>query len=715
MIYRDRDEGDRALGYYWRVSPGMVERIGLHPGVRVPEQRARRSIVAALALAAETDRRWISYSRTRGWYAGGAHYPGCDYTYDTVVPAVDELIEAGLVEEVRGLVREGGSGIQSRMRASPLFLERLGADLSVEHVGPGCYLVMRDEDGRMAPLPRTEEVHRMLKGMEAVNEGVRPLRLTVSPKADQSNWRIGERQWAARKIGKDGKERWVYVLPTPHHYFIRILGRGRVDCHGRLYGWAQGLPKLRRAELLLNGDPVAEPDFEHIHPTLLYAIAGIPLTYDPYDTQVIERDHTKLALNVAINAPGGRTGAINALAWHPKWRKEWKLDYRAAERAYDEVAKLNAPIARFLGSDAGIRLMGLDSRMCLSVLKGCRKAAIPALPVHDSFIVPATRKGDVEAIMDQARHETRVAISPGSSMASVKTILQAPFAAAASSARPCSPAREASSVRSASSVKKRTGKAVSRPARPSLSAKASPVLPVVGEALPASWDLAERTLALREDFERAVLARHRKLAAGAASGWRQAPSASERRHDLAQARGLAEWTAEQEQSSGLCAAGGVPYALSDEAKAKRAKRLAPKTRRPMPRPRRPSTYWAKPEAAPTLAQAKPQEALGEGKAKPEAAQAPVKAKPASRPARSLAALLRSRDPILVPEEQGPGWIADPRRRPDGISARSYEGRWFALGRVPREPEGGHEPPGGPVATLRAAPGCAPYPSRPRAW
>ncbi|GJD65661.1 hypothetical protein MPEAHAMD_5856 [Methylobacterium frigidaeris] len=686
----------------------MVERIGLHPGVRAPEQRARRSIVAALALAAETGRPWISYSRTRGWYAGGAHYPGCDYTYDTVVPAADELIEAGLVEEVRGLVREGGSGVQSRMRASPLFLERLGADLSIEHVGPGCHLIMRDEDGRMAPLPRTEEVHRMLKGMEAVNEGVHPLRLTVSRKADQSNWRFGPRQWAARKIGKDGCERWAYVLPTPHHYLIRILARGRVDCHGRLYGWYQGLPKLRRAELLLNDDPVAEPDFEHLHPTFLYTIAGIPLTYDPYDTQVIERDHTKLALNVAINAPGGRVGAIRALADHPKWRQEWKLDYRAAERAYDEVARLNAPISHFLGSDAGIRLMGLDSRMCIQVLKGCRKAGIPALPVHDSFIVPATKVGEVEAIMDRVLHETRIGISPGSSMISVKNILQAPrHGAAAAAASPLTAASGSGPGRKAS-AKGTAAKAISRSVQALPKAQARPVLPVVGEALPASWDLGARNLALVEDFQAAVRARHRKLAAGAAAGWGQAPTASERRLDLSQARGLAEWTAEQERSTGLCVAAGVPYALSDEARAKREKRLAGERERacrprPPVRPRRPSTYWAKPEAPPAPVNAKL-----------EATLPPIKAKLAPRPSTGLAALLRSRDPILVPEEQGPGWIADPRRRPDGITARAYDGVWRALGRVPSEPEGGHEPPSGPVATPRAAPGCAPYPSRPRA-
>lgn len=68
-----------------------------------------------------------------------------------------------------------------------------------------------------------------------------------------------------------------------------------------------------------------------------------------------------------------------------------------------------------------------------------------------------------------------------------------------------------------------------------------------------------------------------------------------------------------------------------------------------------------------------------------------------------------------PEEQGPGWIADPRKRPDGISARSYNGRWYALDRVPREPGGRVQPPRRPRRSPRAAPSCATYPAHPRAW
>lgn len=607
-MYNHSDQtGDRVLGFHWRVSRELVERLGLDPGGRDKAQRARRSIVAALALAAETDRPWVSYSRSKGWYAGGAHYPGCDYTYDTVVPAADDLIEAGLVIEQRGLVREGGSGIQSRMKASPLFIERLAGGLAVEHVTPRCPLIMRGEDGRMMPLPRTEAVHRMLKKVQAVNEGIRDIRVTVSPEADAADWQIGERHWRARKIHPNGLKTWADVLPTPSQYVIQILGRGRLDCHGRLYAWYLGLPKVRRAELLLDGAPVDEPDFEFLHPWMLYQMAGATLEGDPYITGVHHRDHNKLALNVGINADGGRTGAIRAIAAHDKWIK-WGLSYEYAGQVYDQVTRRNRAIAPYLGSDAGVRLMGIDSKMCMQVLKGCRDAGIKALPVHDSFIVPATRSGEVKAIMEEVLHATRIGISAGTIKTSIKRHPQAP-SASPSPAPLSSPTAKPKRV--AAKSRKAPGKAVSSPVQTVEPTPALPVRPSSSAPQGPDWDLAERTEALTVHFE--VKAKSSLSYIQHILG-RGAATPGELRRSLSQAREEAVEMARREWDEGRRLVDRVPDRLSDGQKAKRARAAQPKAPRPrrplhVPRNRRPSTRWAQPEAIPATAKAKPQATL----------------------------------------------------------------------------------------------------------
>jgi hypothetical protein len=48
--------------------------------------------------------------------------------------------------------------------------------------------------------------------------------------------------------------------------------------NGRLYGcWVQNLPKENRRTLLLNGEPVAEPDYPALHCRLIYDLAGKPM------------------------------------------------------------------------------------------------------------------------------------------------------------------------------------------------------------------------------------------------------------------------------------------------------------------------------------------------------------------------------------------------------------------------------------------------------
>ncbi len=134
------------------------------------------------------------------------------------------------------------------------------------------------------------------------------------------------------------------------------------------------------------------------------------------------------------------------------------------------------------------------------------------------------------------------------------------------------------------------GKAVSCPVRPSPSAKVRLVLPVAGEALPADWDLAERTEALTAHFER----KDRAELAYAHHILGVKVDLRATRSSRARAMEQAEEMAQREWDEGRRLVDSVPDRLSDREKARRAKVAAPsppRPRRPMPRPRRPSTTW----------------------------------------------------------------------------------------------------------------------------
>ena len=88
---------DRPLSFRWKADYATLSRILDLPVCKSRRgERAMASIVHDAALSARDDpQRRISYSRRKAFYAMAGRYHGTDYGYDTVVPAVDALVEAG--------------------------------------------------------------------------------------------------------------------------------------------------------------------------------------------------------------------------------------------------------------------------------------------------------------------------------------------------------------------------------------------------------------------------------------------------------------------------------------------------------------------------------------------------------------------------------------------------------------------------------------------
>ncbi len=55
----------------------------------------------------------------------------------------------------------------------------------------------------------------------------------------------------------------------------------------------------------------------------------------------------------------------------------------------EAIQRRHKPILQQFCSDAGVRLMRIDSELILSALRGMHDAGHPAPPVHDALIVPA--------------------------------------------------------------------------------------------------------------------------------------------------------------------------------------------------------------------------------------------------------------------------------------------------------------------------------------
>ncbi|MCJ2015572.1 MULTISPECIES: hypothetical protein [unclassified Methylobacterium] len=422
---------DASLSYRWRADPAAIERLGLTPGRTADDRRVQASIIASLRIEADGQNRRVSYSRSSDFYDVPGRYRDTPYTKARVCRTIDRLAKAGLVDnfvQVAGahLHPDEAKRIQSAARAYPALLARLG-DTPLEYNRRRCSLILRDDTGGLVDFADTQRTERLRAGVDRINGWLGTMDVTVSPDADQANWRRSAHHLHARKVKGNSSETWACTLPTPTPEVVRIFSRSSFDAHGRYYGWWQGLPKARRNELLINGEVCIEPDFQWLHPTLLYAMAGEVIAHDPYTTGYWPRAAGKLAFNTAVNA---RTipEAIGALLGKraevgDDGEPVWRYGARQTARILEDIREANRPIAHLFGSDAGVRLMRIDSDMATAVMEGCRNAGVPCLPVHDSFLTPARTEGVVTAKMAEVLTAASNQLYRGITRGSLRTIL----------------------------------------------------------------------------------------------------------------------------------------------------------------------------------------------------------------------------------------------------------------------------------------------------
>jgi hypothetical protein len=195
----------------------------------------------------------------------------------------------------------------------------------------------------------------------------------------------------------------ILITPSPQVY--RVFLRGSWRFGGRLYGFWQGLPGALRGALRLDGQPVVRPDYAQLHAQMIYAQAELPIEGDAYEIPGFSRDEVKRTFNIAINARSTRS-AIGAIA------DSVNTDRVRATELYHAVLQRHPRISKAFGSDAGVRLMRIDSQIMISCLKSCAKAGIPALPVHDELIVPSQHGDRVVQIMIESFERQFSPITP---------------------------------------------------------------------------------------------------------------------------------------------------------------------------------------------------------------------------------------------------------------------------------------------------------------
>ena len=348
---------------------------------------ARRSIVASLLLEGAGQGRPHYYSRRRTHYAEVAkRYSAGLYTYANVVPCVEEMAGAGLINHRKAPQGEDVP-FRSEFEPHPDFLRWL-VSMAPDLSALAAHEVIERRQGKIPVDYRdTERSRQERHDLIALNEALACADIKVP---------LSDGEWLG-SLYREQTGGGFYCFNTDYRALTRIYNDRRLNLGGRNYGgfWQQ-MKKQHRHLLRLDGEPTAEPDYSQIHPTILYRQAGQRLTGDAYDLGPdIERSDAKRAVNILINARTERS-AVGAIAKHTNRRTAdaWKL-LEAAKRRH-------LPIANTFCSGAGLRCQFLDSEMAGHVMQDALGRGRVVLPIHDSFRCRASDESHVRESMSRA-------------------------------------------------------------------------------------------------------------------------------------------------------------------------------------------------------------------------------------------------------------------------------------------------------------------------
>lgn len=329
--------------------------------------------------------RAVSYSRNRNFYGSGRHSL---ITYKKVITAVERLAAAGWIYHYKQA--PGMRGWQSAFEATPELVDEMQEILAgrprLRLARLPTTTILRDEHGKPMDYSRTRVIDRCDRKTEAFNEGI-----------------------GSADIAQGGQSN-IVGMPNLACPMARIFNRDFTR-GGRFYpmgtSWQNIKSEARRA-LTINGEPVVELDFDGMHIAMLYAERGLPIPKDCHTIPPWPRKLTKRATFTLINATN--EGKARMSIAHNELMAEFaepgsQEAIRKAAALIEDVKRKHAPIADELHKDAGARLMRKDSDIAEAVMAELiLHKGIIALPVHDSFLVPASKKAELEEAMMDAAH-----------------------------------------------------------------------------------------------------------------------------------------------------------------------------------------------------------------------------------------------------------------------------------------------------------------------
>lgn len=169
---------------------------------------------------------------------------------------------------------------------------------------------------------------------------------------------------------------------------------------GRLYGHFQSISSEQRKDVLIDGQPVVELDVKASHLTVLHGITNTPMPEgDLYDIQGVPRAVVKAVVTIMM----GR-GRTDLSKWSSRSKEDLLIKLGGEQpmdpKVFGKLYPMKATVTKVLNRHPVLRhlelrrldwgdLQYLESQVLVAtILELGEEYDIPALPVHDSIIVP---------------------------------------------------------------------------------------------------------------------------------------------------------------------------------------------------------------------------------------------------------------------------------------------------------------------------------------
>jgi hypothetical protein len=379
---------------------------------RPKDAEAFRAALQALAVdlfvVAKADPTlFLAYSRNNNDYRP-TRYRDPLITVTNVTSVADLLMSQGLAEGAPGFYRRvpfddtgAGTGRRARLRATSALVALFeAAGLTPRAIGfsdadETIRLKGRASAGRTKPLTEYDdegETDGMRADLARINALLSHTMIDLEGEASERDG--AEQEEVERDDRSDMHDRSAVRL---HRVFNEDWHSG-----GRFYGgWWMALGKEDRARLLIDGETTVELDFKAMHARLCYHLQGDQAPkgdlYVLTETSRLDRDWVKGGVTRLLNTPAGKTPRDPFGLGTSRWRS-----------VLQAIETTHGSIAGWFRAGRGLELQHVDATIAGAVLVGLARRGIPCLPIHDSFIVPASQERALgEAMFLAYREEVR--------------------------------------------------------------------------------------------------------------------------------------------------------------------------------------------------------------------------------------------------------------------------------------------------------------------